>query len=1479
MGNSNFALINDLKINIMKLIRPSLRAAGITILLLLLAVTGLYAQIPTYLSELRNDIQVDSHTYEYDIYLLRTGSTVFELTSMQCGLNINPSAINGGTITVSLVSGTSELLIYQIPGPIKFTFTAAKNSINMTAMSGPGAGSGTVISNTGYGTRVGRIRISNSVDFGSVQPNLTWGWAISKVNVITRVNAYIGITATDITVQAGHTTSHLVNAVLNPAATPPVASAVTGGGLYCQGGTGLPVGVANSELGVTYTLFKNAAAQTPTVAGTGSAISFGNQLSGTYTVSGTNSGGTNLMSGSVIITENAAIATPTGIAVQSICSGTSSTVASLTATGTGTIQWYATSTGGTALSTSTALVNGTHYFASQVISGCESPVRLGVTVSITPSPTGTSAQIFCSGTSPVVADLTATGTGIKWYAALTGGTALATSVALVNGIHYFASQTLAGCESISRFDVTATVKTTPSAPTGTAAQSFCSASLPTVANLTASGTSVKWYSVSTGGSSLSTATALVTGAHYFASQTVSGCESSTRFDVTATVNVTPGAPTGTAIQSLCSGASATIAGLTAIPGGSGIIKWYAASSGGSALSTATSVANGIHYYASQVVNSCESSARLDVTVNITAAPTGVSSQVFCSGVSPDISDLAISGSGIQWYTASSGGVLLATSTALVNGTHYFASQTLGGCESILRFDVTATVNMTPVAPTGTSVQTFCSGASPTLSNLTVTGTAIKWYDALSGGNLLATSTALVNGTHYYASQTINGCESSLRFDVTATVNVTPGAPTGSATQSFCSGVSPTIAGLIATGTAIKWYAASGGGSALATSAVLANGTHYYATQTVDGCESRTRLDITAIVTTSLPTSVSITPSANPVCTGTSVTFTATPVVGGGAPTYQWYKNTIAVTTGATYVCNPNNGDVVYVVMTSNAPCATANPATSNSITMVVNSFVGASVSVGVNQNNVCAGTSVIFTATPVGGGATPTYQWFKNTVAVATNATYTYVPVNGDLVYVVMTSSLSCATGSPATSGSITMVVNPVVAAGVSMGVNQNNVCSGTSVTFTATPSGGGSAPIYQWYKNTVAVSAGITFTYTPVNGDVVYVVMTSNATCATGSPAISGSIKMTVNPTGAASVSIGVSKNNICPGTMVTMTASPIVGGSTPNYQWYKNTIAVTAGATYTYSPVNGDNVYCVMTSNAACATGSPTTSNSVAMVVNPLVAAAGAIIGSALFTPGTSGVPYSVATIANATSYIWSYTGTGVTIIGTGTNVTLNFSASATSGQITVKGHNACGDGAQSFLNFMGAKTLSFTSVLLEGLYDGGGIMRQARDGVGPHWPTGIADHITVELHSSSNYATILYTQTDVPLSTTGTASISVPGNFSDSYYITIRHRNSLETTTAAAVSFAGTAINQSFGAPSNVFGGNLGASIDLSYYLIYAGDVNQDGLINAQDFIGIDSDSYNYVTGYLATDVDGNGTIDTNDYISVDNNNYNHIGVARP
>jgi hypothetical protein len=81
------------------------------------------------------------------------------------------------------------------------------------------------------------------------------------------------------------------------------------------------------------------------------------------------------------------------------------------------------------------------------------------------------------------------------------------------------------------------------------------------------------------------------------------------------------------------------------------------------------------------------------------------------------------------------------------------------------------------------------------------------------------------------------------------------------------------------------------------------------------------------VTTLLTVTVNITASADPVCEGTSVTYTAN-VTNGGTPTYEWHVNAGPIVgTANTYAYIPIAGDVITCIVVSNAPCASTVPVT------------------------------------------------------------------------------------------------------------------------------------------------------------------------------------------------------------------------------------------------------------------------------------------------------------------------------------------------------------------------------------------------------------------------------------------------------------------------------------------------------------------------------------------------------------------------
>ncbi|MEI6852483.1 MAG: hypothetical protein WCL06_06550, partial [Bacteroidota bacterium] len=164
----------------------------------------------------------------------------------------------------------------------------------------------------------------------------------------------------------------------------PTAFAVTGSGSYCQGGAGLPVGLANSELGVTYTLTPGGA----TLAGTGSAISFGNQLFGTYTISGTSSNGTRAMTGSAVIVENTPVV-PTFTQLGPYCQGSTPAVLPTTSTNSITGTWNS--------SISTATSGTSTYTFTPTAGLCATAATMNILVNAPVTPTFTALGPYFQG--------------------------------------------------------------------------------------------------------------------------------------------------------------------------------------------------------------------------------------------------------------------------------------------------------------------------------------------------------------------------------------------------------------------------------------------------------------------------------------------------------------------------------------------------------------------------------------------------------------------------------------------------------------------------------------------------------------------------------------------------------------------------------------------------------------------------------------------------------------------------------------------------------------------------------------------------------------------------------------------------------------------------------------------------------------------------------------------------------------------------
>ena len=180
----------------------------------------------------------------------------------------------------------------------------------------------------------------------------------------------------------------------------------------------------------------------------------------------------------------------------------------------------------------------------------------------------------------------------------------------------------------------------------------------------------------------------------------------------------------------------------------------------------------------------------------------------------------------------------------------------------------------------------------------------------------------------------------------------------------------------------------------------------------NGCSGTAATVVT--VTSSLPVSVSITPSANPICSGGNVVFTATPTNGGTLPVYQWIVNSNDVgTNSTTYSYAPANLDAVTCVLTSNVTCPSGNPATSNIVSMAVNPLPPTPV---ITQSN-----DTLLSNYANGN------QWYYNeassTYSIAGATNQYYVPYTSGNYFVIVTDSAGCVSD---TSNLINMVITGI---------------------------------------------------------------------------------------------------------------------------------------------------------------------------------------------------------------------------------------------------------------------------------------------------------------------------------------------------------------------------------------------------------------------------------------------------------------------
>lgn len=598
----------------------------------------------------------------------------------------------------------------------------------------------------------------------------------------------------------------------------------------------------------------------------------------------------------------------------------------------------------------------------------------------------------------------------------------------------------------------------------------------------------------------------------------------------------------------------------------------------------------------------------------------------------------------------------------------------------------------------------------------------------------------------------------------------------------------------------------------------------------------------------------------------------------GSISYQWYRNTTASNIGGTSVGNASGGNTntytpltnaigtsyYYCMLTANG-CTTVS---SVSGAVVVNCAAFTSQP---NDTDRYVGLNVINNSLSVIVSASNsiTYQWYRNNIPQNTGGTSisgantnSYTPLSNAVsryYYYCTVSVAGCSSGITSNvSGAINVQYLPAFFGGNGRGdisrtctdititvqpnsTDQQVAVNGTpqNISITATSS---NTITYQWYVNSTAsnvggtsvgsASGGTTNTYTPsttaTSIKYYYCLLSANG-CATVSN-VSGAVNVSC-----ANFTSQPSSNdqNIGLGDTAILLSISASSSASLSYQWYKNilpqntggTLVSTNGTGNSYRPLSNSvgrsYYYCVATANGC----TPSLASNVSGAIN--------------------------------VSYLPAFYG------GIGR------------GDASVKVKNMYLSGA--ILSNVSMAVNAF----LEGLYKTNGIYAMiaspySADGISPQ---SIADTITVELRSdASPYSKIYSFKTT--LDTAGLANINLPNSTIDSsYFIVIKHRNSMETWSANTQRIIPIGSNYDFtSSSSKAFGGNM-RNMGNGIYAIYTGDITQDGSVDFNDYPDLDISSSNGDLGYFVTDLNGDASVDFNDYPMLDQNSNDGIILITP
>jgi hypothetical protein len=572
----------------------------------------------------------------------------------------------------------------------------------------------------------------------------------------------------------------------------------------------------------------------------------------------------------------------------------------------------------------------------------------------------------------------------------------------------------------------------------------------------------------------------------------------------------------------------------------------------------TPTASGTYPYIVTLTGGCVTTVTASGTITVSPSNTiiltsaaGTNNQSLCSGSAitnitygtTNATGATFSGLplGINGNFASN--VVTISGTSLATGTFNYTVTLTGGCGTISATG-TITINtnntITLSSGAGTNNQTRCINTvmnAITFTTTSATGASFLGLPAGVSGNWAAnvvtiSGTPTVSGTFPYSVILTGGCgivpvTASGTITVTPNNTITLSSAAGTNIQTRC--INSAITNIrynttTATGATFTGLPAGVTGSWVSNVVTISgtpsvSGTYNYTVTLTGGCGTTTATGTITVTPNNTITLSSGAGTNNQTrCINTALnfitfnTFSATGATFSGLPagvSGNWATNVVTISGTPTA-----SGTFPYTV-TLTGGCGATTTAT-GTLTVTPNNTITLSSAAGTNIQTRCVNSAItnIRYNTTTATGATfsglpagVTGSWASNVVTISGTPT-----AAGTYNYTV---TLTGGCGTTTATGTIT--VNPILNAGVTISVSPSaSICAGSSATFTATPTNGGTTPSYQWRINggNVTGQTASTFTTTTLNNlDVVTVVMTSNATpCLAGSPVTSSGITMTVS-------------------------------------------------------------------------------------------------------------------------------------------------------------------------------------------------------------------------------------------------------------------------------------------------------------------------------------------------------------------------------